>query len=162
MNYQCEYGVVLAMLLLLLSVQTFAENIDPYNTGAQYSWSENTGWLNLEPSVGSGVQVSDDKLVGWIWDENIGWINLSCENTGYCGTVEFGVVHDGKGNLSGLAWAKTSGGSILTLSCPAKHERMNTVCELATTVLFPAGRGVKISDGFTLTRRRPGVPRPVW
>ncbi len=103
------YGLVLAMILQLSGIHGFAENIDPYNTGAQYGWSENTGWLNLEPSVGSGVQVSDDKLLGWIWGENIGWINLSCENTDYCGTVEFGVVNDGNGNLSGLAWGENVG-----------------------------------------------------
>jgi hypothetical protein len=87
----------------------FAENIDPYNTDAQYGWSENTGWLNLEPSVGSGVQVASDKLTGWIWGENIGWISLSCENTGTCAAVSYGVVNDGSGNLSGFGWAENAG-----------------------------------------------------
>jgi hypothetical protein len=86
-----------------------AENIDPYNTDSQYGWSENTGWLNLEPSVGSGVQVASDKLTGWIWGENIGWISLSCENTGTCASVSYGVVNDGNGYLSGFAWAENVG-----------------------------------------------------
>src|SRR5512133_2823124 len=95
--------------IMILSVLCAAENIDPYNTDAQYGWSENTGWLNLEPSVGSGVQVASDKLTGWIWGENIGWISLSCEDTGSCGTVSYGVVNDGYGYLSGFAWAENVG-----------------------------------------------------
>ena len=97
------------LMTLLCSVICLAENIDPYNTDAQYGWSENTGWLNLKPVVGPGVQVDEDKLTGWIWGENIGWINLSCQNTGYCGTVSYGVTNDGSGNLSGLAWGENVG-----------------------------------------------------
>jgi len=100
---------ILPLTIMILSALSIAENIDPYNTDAQYGWSENTGWLNFEPVVGPGVQVSDTKLLGWIWGENIGWINLSCENTGYCGTVSYGVVNDGSGNLSGMAWGENVG-----------------------------------------------------
>ena len=53
-----------------------AENIAPYSNDAQYAWSENTGWLNFEPDVGSGMQVQNDKVTGFIWAENIGWINF--------------------------------------------------------------------------------------
>ena len=37
------------------------------------------GWLNLEPNVdsGSGVEVGDFELTGYIWGENIGWINFA-------------------------------------------------------------------------------------
>src|SRR5439155_1573968 len=56
-----------------------AENIDPFNNGSQYAWSENTGWLNAEPANcgNCGVQVSNTKLTGYIWAENIGWISFS-------------------------------------------------------------------------------------
>jgi hypothetical protein len=96
-------------VILALSGLCFSENIDPYNTDAQYGWSENTGWMNLEPSVGGGVQVASDKLTGWIWGENIGWISLSCENTGTCASVSYGVTNDGLGYLSGFAWAENVG-----------------------------------------------------
>ena len=97
------------MMVVGLGMMVVAENIDPYESGEQYAWSENTGWLNFEPSSGEGVQVAGDKVTGWVWGENIGWINLSCENTGYCGTVDFGVVNDGTGKLSGFAWAENVG-----------------------------------------------------
>jgi len=67
------------------------------------------GWLNFEPSAGPGVQVSGDKVTGFVWGENIGWISLSCENTASCERVEFRVINDGAGNLSGFAWGENVG-----------------------------------------------------
>lgn len=100
---------ILLIIGLVFAVCAYSENIDPYETGQQYGWSENTGWLNLEPSVGYGVQVASNKLTGWIWGENIGWISLSCENTGTCASDSYGVANDGNGNLSGYAWAENVG-----------------------------------------------------
>lgn len=90
------------MLVLSLACCVCAENIDPYNTGAQFAWGENVGWLNFEPSYGGGVQVSADKVEGFVWAENIGWINLSPAAYG-------GVTNDGSGNLSGFAWGENVG-----------------------------------------------------
>jgi hypothetical protein len=100
---------VILVVAFTLSLSASAENIDPYDGDMQYAWGENVGWFNFEPSTGDGVQVASDKLTGYIWAENISWINLSCENTGYCGTVDFGVVNDGTGNLSGYAWSENVG-----------------------------------------------------
>jgi len=86
-----------------------AENIDPYDEGAQFAYGENTGWLNFEPLEGEGAQVSSQRITGFIWAENLGWINLSCETTHSCGTVDFGVVNDGQGNLSGYGWGENIG-----------------------------------------------------
>ena len=97
------------IVLMLITVIATAENVDSYDVGEQYGWSENTGWLNTEPSVGDGMQVASDKVTGWVWGENIGWINLHCENNGTCGTASYGVVNDGVGNLSGYAWAENVG-----------------------------------------------------
>jgi hypothetical protein len=100
---------ILLIIGLVFSGAVFAENVDPYETGAQYGWAENVGWLNAEPDVGGGMQVEGDKVTGWIWGENIGWINLHCLNNGTCATVNFGLVNDGAGNLSGYAWAENVG-----------------------------------------------------
>ncbi len=100
---------VVILVLLLAGTFVTAENIDPYNMDEQYGYSENTGWLNAEPSVGSGMQVAGDKVTGFIWGENIGWVNLNCENNGTCGAVSYGVVNDGAGNLSGFAWGENVG-----------------------------------------------------
>lgn len=98
---------VLASAAILCGV-CLAENIDPYRTGAQYGWSENAGWLNLEPG-GDGVQVESSRLIGWVWAENIGWINLHCINNATCAEASFGVVNNGSGLLSGFAWSENAG-----------------------------------------------------
>ncbi len=99
--------ILLAMIVFAVCF-AIAENVDPYAAGEKYGWSENTGWLNADPSVGSGMQMSDYKVTGWVWGESIGWINLSCENNGTCGSVDFGVVNDG-GILKGYAWGENVG-----------------------------------------------------
>ncbi|MHC4659081.1 MAG: hypothetical protein ACYS83_07890 [Planctomycetota bacterium] len=86
-----------------------AENIDPNEDGSQYAYGENVGWMNFEPSQGDGAHVSQTQLTGYVWAENIGWISLSCENTASCGTVNYGVINDGSGNLSGYAWSENAG-----------------------------------------------------
>jgi hypothetical protein len=94
---------LLAALLALAVAPARAENIDPDGDGHQYAWGENVGWLNAEPSEdgGNGVQVADFTLTGWMWGENIGWVSLTCDNTGTCGSTQYGVVNDGSGKLSG-------------------------------------------------------------
>ena len=52
-------------------------NIDPENSGNQYAWGENVGWVNMKPSRGPGVTVTDTAVTGYVWNENVGWINLS-------------------------------------------------------------------------------------
>ena len=92
-------------VILLSTVMCFADNIDPYNTGNQYAYGENIGWLNFEASdVSAGATVSKEKLQGYVWSENIGWINLSPTTIG-CD----GVLNDGSGNLSGYAWGENVG-----------------------------------------------------
>jgi len=99
-------------MALMLSSAVYAENIDPNEDDSQYAYGENVGWLNFEPNGAGpnvGAQVGEYKLTGFIWAENIGWISLSCENTGSCGTVNYGVTNDGAGNLSGYAWSENAG-----------------------------------------------------
>jgi hypothetical protein len=96
-------------LLVFCCADSYAENIDPYEDDSQYAYGENVGWLNFEPSQSEGAHVSQTQLTGYVWAENIGWISLSCENSGSCGTVNYGVTNDGAGNLSGYAWSENAG-----------------------------------------------------
>ena len=94
--------LTVAALVLTGAALSRAENIDPDYDGSQYAYGENVGWLNFEPSLGPGVQVSSGQLSGFVWGENIGWINLGPSTYG-------GVVNDGVGNLSGFAWGENVG-----------------------------------------------------
>ena len=102
--------------LFLISVMVFVvlclppahcENIDPDNDGSQYSYAENAGWTNWEPSTGDGVHVYSDHFEGYIWCENVGWINTWYQIGG--SGPDTGVVNDGNGNLSGFAWGENIG-----------------------------------------------------
>jgi len=88
-----------------------AENIDPYDDGSKYAWSENVGWLNARPlgAGGAGIDVGDADLIGYVWAENVGWVSLSCANASSCGSVDYGVDNDGLGNLSGYGWSENAG-----------------------------------------------------
>ena len=98
--YKITFGV--SVLLLLFCSTGYAGNIDPDFDDSRYAYGENVGWINLEPSLGAGVTVTDTGLEGYAWGENIGWINLSPANYG-------GVINDGAGNLSGYAWGENVG-----------------------------------------------------
>ena len=95
--------LIIATSITILASNIHAENIDPAKDDAQYAWSENTGWLNLEPleNGGPGVTVDSSILSGYIWGENVGWINVN--------PVLGGVVNNGKGKLSGFAWGENVG-----------------------------------------------------
>ena len=104
-----------------------------------YAWSDNIGWVQFGglasfPSGPNGnALISGNALVGWIkaigavpadgWD---GWISLSCQNTGTCGTVNYGV-NVGFGTMSGYAWGGTVVGwtdwsnVTFTGACTAKY-----------------------------------------
>jgi len=92
----------------LCAAPVCAENINPYDVHNKYAWNENTGWINFDPYLQVGAQVSGTKLTGWLWGENIGWIKLSCTGK-ECVTRPFGIVNDGAGNLSGFAWGENVG-----------------------------------------------------
>lgn len=104
-------AALLGTLALLAVPAAAVENIDPAGDGSQFAYGENIGWLNAEPlgDGGPGIEVGDLGLTGYMWGENIGWVSLSCVNTASCGSVAYGVTHDGAGVLSGFAWAENAG-----------------------------------------------------
>src|SRR5262245_24816581 len=95
-------SIIAALLLAVwLAPPALAQNIDPSANGSRFAWGENIGWINLAPSAGPGVTVTDVAMTGMAWGENIGWINLS--------PPFGGVMNDGLGRLSGYAWSENAG-----------------------------------------------------
>ncbi len=101
MKYNKVLIFLMAIILFLFPLGAYAENIDPDNDGSRYAYGENVGWINMKPSQGPGITVTNSAVTGMAWGENIGWINLYPSNGG--------VVNDGKGNLSGYAWGENVG-----------------------------------------------------
>lgn len=111
----------------MVSMSLFAENIDPHEEGAKYGWSENAGWLNLDPDGDLGVQVTSTELTGYIWAENIGWINLSPRFSGPNTTgFHIGVLNT-NGILSGLAWGENVGWINFDPDYPGEGIRPNPI-----------------------------------
>jgi len=107
-------GIVTSLIIAAWSTLSEAQpssNIDPVE---RWAWSTNTGWLNLRPSDG-GVTVYPDHLEGWAWGENIGWVRLGTNTIpgphtySNASADDYGVNHDGAGNLSGYAWGSNVG-----------------------------------------------------
>jgi len=87
------------------------------NSNAGYAWSENAGWLNLDPSH-SEVIVADAGLTGYAWSENAGWVKFDYDGVAGAtntNSTNWGVTNDGSGNLGGYAWSENAGWIISTL-----------------------------------------------
>ncbi len=123
-------AIVLGLVCMDLALAQ--SNISPEH---KWAWSENCGWTNWQhdaPEPGDGVFVTQTYLAGFVWGENIGWINLgdgSPPNGVHYANVtgdDFGVNMDpSTGELFGMAWGETSGGSTSmmrpTLSASRQH-----------------------------------------
>lgn len=60
------------------TVMACAENIDPNNDDSQYGYGRNLEYINFKPggNGGSGAEVNNSAVTGYVWGENIGWIHL--------------------------------------------------------------------------------------
>lgn len=112
LTIQCGRAVSLS-LLIGLTTASAQSTIDA--TGNSYAYSANTGWINGRPSAVDGVVATGFWLSGYAWAANIGWINFGSgtPTNGYAYTnnsaSDFGVNHDGAGNLSGYAYGANIG-----------------------------------------------------
>lgn len=88
----------------------------------KYAWGENIGWVNAS-STHEALTLSQDGLTGYAWAENIGWIKFDYD--GVAGALNttatnWGVTHDGNGNLGGYAWGENIG----WLNFDSSHEQV--------------------------------------
>jgi hypothetical protein len=101
-------GLVLAASIAWASAATTIDPASPYAYGA------NLGWLNCAADTANGAVIGEYVCSGSIYAQNIGWISLGdaspadqiyYQNTG----TDFGVNHDGLGNLRGYAYGANIG-----------------------------------------------------
>lgn len=104
-----------------------AQLFDGEMTG--YAWSENFGWINLNPDSAGVENDGDGNLSGFAWGANIGWINFDPENGG--------VTVDDDGYFSGAAWGQNSGWIIFDCDDPGACLRF----DWSPTVTPPPGGG---------------------
>ena len=99
-----------ALGLLFFAAGTLADST--INATHKYAYAANAGWINLrhdQPSPPGGVVFGEYVLSGNAYGANFGWINFGngtpANGVRYQNNsaTDFGVNHDGLGNLSGYA-----------------------------------------------------------
>src|ERR1044071_8703683 len=80
-----------------------------------YAYAANVGWLNARGDTNSGAVIGEYVCSGYLWSANLGWIDLG-DGTPANGiryqnnsAADFGVNHDGLGNLRGYAYSANVG-----------------------------------------------------
>jgi len=89
-----------------------ATTIDPAN---QYAYGANLGWVDWRGDTNNGAVIGEYVCAGYIYSANAGWIHLG-SNAPANGIryqndsgTDYGVNHDGFGNLRGYAWGANIG-----------------------------------------------------
>ena len=104
------------LILILLATAALgasaATTINPVN---KYAYGANIGWMNWQGDGANGAVIGAFVCSGNVWGANVGWINIG-DGTPVNGVRyqnnsagDFGVNHDGAGNLSGYAYGANIG-----------------------------------------------------
>ena len=89
-----------------------ATTIDP---ASPYGYGANIGWVNAEGDTVNGAVIGQAFCSGYIYSANCGWISLGDGSPadgqayGNDSATDWGVNHDGLGNLSGYAYGANIG-----------------------------------------------------
>lgn len=106
-----------ALLLSAFSLQPLgfvqaATTIDPAN---RYAYAANFGWMDWRGDVNNGAVIGEYVCSGYIYAANVGWINLGGGNPSNGiryqnnSASDYGLNHDGLGNLRGYAYGANIG-----------------------------------------------------
>lgn len=96
---------------LALSTVQGATNIDPAHP---YAYGANAGWVNFRGDTANGAVIGQLYCTGYVWSANCGWIGLGNGpingwHYSNASAGDWGVNHDGAGNLSGYAYGANIG-----------------------------------------------------
>ena len=85
------------------------------NAVDRFAWGANVGWLDGRADGANGVVIGESICSGYIYAANCGWIHMG-DGTPVDGvryqndaSTDFGVNHDGLGNLRGFAYGANIG-----------------------------------------------------
>ncbi|MCI0366026.1 MAG: hypothetical protein L0219_19380, partial [Phycisphaerales bacterium] len=103
---------VIGLSVVSATVAMAATTINPVN---KFSYGANIGWMDWRGDTNNGAVIGEFVCSGFIYGANVGWIHLG-DGTPTNGVRyrnlsanDFGVNHDGAGNLSGFAWGANIG-----------------------------------------------------
>jgi len=105
----------LTTLLLLAASILAGSAATTINAVNKFAYGANTGWQDWRGDTNNGAAIGDFVCAGFIYDANLGWIHLG-DGTPPNGiqylnnsATDFGVNHDGLGNLRGFAYGANIG-----------------------------------------------------
>ena len=104
---------ILLISTLFVAISSMATTtIDPANP---YGYGANIGWVNAEADSTNGAVIGQAFCSGYIYSANCGWISLgdgypaNGQAYGNASATDFGINHDGHGNLTGYAYGANIG-----------------------------------------------------
>jgi hypothetical protein len=99
----------------MAGLMTFGQAATTIDSDNPFAYGANVGWVDWRGAVSSGAVIGDYVCSGFIYSANVGWINLGsgapADGVRYQNgsADDFGVNHDGLGNLRGYAWGANVG-----------------------------------------------------
>lgn len=102
---------ILALLTLSAITLQAATTINSTN---HYAYGANTGWIEARGDAVNGAVIGESYCIGYIYSANVGWISLGNTPTNgwhynNASADDWGVNHDGAGNLTGYAYGANIG-----------------------------------------------------
>lgn len=104
--------ILLVMLAFLSFPLHAATTINAVN---RFAYGANIGWINWRGDIANGAVIGEFICSGYIYSANVGWINLGSGTAANgiryqnLAAGDFGVNHDGAGNLRGYAYGANIG-----------------------------------------------------
>ena len=106
----------LALIMAALCLAIVARASSTINATNRYAYGANVAWMDWRGDDGTnGAVIGEFVCSGYIYGANIGWIHLGngspTNHVQYSNTAtnDYGVNHDGAGNLSGYAYGANVG-----------------------------------------------------
>jgi len=103
------------LICSIVAAATGALGATTINSVNKFAYGGNIGWLSAEADATNGAVIGEFVCSGFIYASNAGWISLAdgmpIDGVRYQNNSagDFGVNHDGRGNLQGLAYGANIG-----------------------------------------------------
>jgi hypothetical protein len=106
---------VISLLSLALQPSSVLRAETNINATNKFAYSANAGWIDARGNTNNGAIIGEFVCSGYLYGADIGWINLG-SNAPVNGiqyqnnsAADYGVNHDGQGNLRGFAYSPNVG-----------------------------------------------------
>ncbi len=99
-------------------ISSFVPVVSPADTTIhsvnRHAYGANIGWMDARGDVVNGAVIGQHYCTGYVWSANCGWISLGNGPTNgwqysNASAGDWGVNHDGAGNLRGMAYGANIG-----------------------------------------------------